>query len=65
MRFSSSEVLLITCRIPGVILRLFDPVADGAEGFFQEPSRFFAIGALEPHGVDLDAAIRRYDDFDG
>src|SRR5512133_1465472 len=48
-----------------VILGFFDSSLGYAEGLFQEPRCFLAIGSLETHRVDGDASGWGDDDFNG
>ena len=55
--FSSSQSLLVSSAGGCVILRLLHPVADDAEGLFQESRCPFAIGSFESNRVDLDFPV--------
>ena len=48
-----------------IVFGLFLLRPDDAERLLQEARDLFAIGALEPHGVDEDVAPGRHGDFDG
>ena len=50
-------------RVPGVVFGLLHPVGDYAQGLFEEPGCFFAIGSLEVDGIDFDFTLGRNNDF--